>query len=1026
MLIRRVFAAFVIVLLFAGTVYAFPHDPNPSTINSVAANQGGFPGDWTNSYGSFNRNNTRLFQYMINVFNTTGGGPGGAKDLKIWNTPTFTNPAIVNADRDAWEYMLDNPGASVPTSVARAIITRHDEMIDFIEKLPRTNLTVEYLGEIPRGFPFPVLVFSKNADRTPAGLAATGKPLVWAQGNIHGGEWSGGESNLAMAYDLAHGRYDDLLDKINVILVPRICADGAKQPIRTTNDLVALQWTAAPSARDLNRDNLLLDLPVQRALGKMRYAYFPHFISDMHERSSSSIAAGVTNTFGILTDWNTNDVGASGTIVPQAGKEVQNIRYDIMETDLNKLASEYGLTFGWYTEGADTYYLNSTSSSLTGTINNYSAGGIYADANLSNSMVMNQAWDPDAPYLFISEADYNPRTANNITAFPGIVVQLFENKSGPSNIGGKAMWARRVATGYVCILSAMTTAANRPDVVAQIEQIRKNNVEKGKTVSTSDMIPIKYHSPKPVWFTEAREWPIVDLDLEYTNAKGNDLSPRDMTNITMYDAKRALQKVAAGTGYNGGDYIPVKGSGSAERQFFKVTYNWKTNIVAERIRPYAYLIEGPYANELVTRMMLAGIEVKRLASDVTIDVEGWSYNARTPTTAAADQGGPVVDTTDSGAGGWRNRDVTIIPKTGRLFKKDTFVVYLAQRMNNLIPMYLEPDMPWNVGSVIFLTNMSAALGGPANGWLSPLLIGMEMPAYRYLKEVDLPTYDVDHFHPFINRGAVARFYSYHTQDDIAKVAADSGQKSIKVFDYDIHVHTRTDALVGGKFDMALQTSENNIGYLILGKNGAYQKLEPHSTMFGWNVATIVIAEHGLVPFTVDLDPTTGNPKVEEGNVRALPRALPATDDLIGVRIVEIIGSPILKLFKDAKLPPNAEATDKGIQYTDLFAEKGVLLSDSMLDGWRIVGVTPQSGTGWKVNVVNGEVVVTFTKDVFDDQTVTVTLQKIGTSETTELEIIFAGEHKNIIEKILDEAGCNAGVTLLAFLVLCPLFIRRKN
>ena len=1018
MSVRKILATLVIVLLFAGAAFAFPRDPNPSTINNAD-----FTGDWSQAYSRQNVNNLRLWQYMINVFNVTGGGPGGTKDLKIWNTPTFTNTTIADADRDAWNYMLDNPGSgAVPNTVGRAMLTTHAEMIDFIEKLPKTNLTVEYLGEIPRGFPFPILVFSKNADRTPAGLAATGKPLVWAQGNIHGGEWSGGEANLAMAYSLAHGEYDHLLDKINVILVPRICADGAKVPTRHTSDLVALQWTAAPSTRDLNRDNLLLDLPVQRALGKMRYAYFPHFISDMHERGGSNIESGVTNTFGILADRGTNDVGASGTIIPQAGKEVQNIRYEIMETDLEKFAAEYGLTFGWYTEGPDAYYLNSTSTNVQGGMNYFThPEGIYRDAGFSGSMITNQAWDPDAPYLLINEADYNPRTANNITALPGIVVQLFENKS----VAGKAMWARRVATGYVCILSSMTTAANRPDVVAQIEQIRKNNVEKGKTVSTNDMIPIKYHAPKPVWFTEDRTWPIIDLDLEYTNAQGSNLSARDMTRITMYDAKRALQRVAPGTGFNGGDFIPVKGTGSAERQFFKVTYNWKTVIADERIRPYAYLIEGPYANELVTRMMLAGIEVKRLAQDVTIDVEGWSYNARTPTGATGDLGGPVVDTTDQASGGWRNRHVTLLPKT-REFKKDTFVVYLAQRMCNLVPMYLEPDMPWNVGSVIFLTNMSAALGGPANGWLSPQLIGMEMPAYRYLKEVDLPTYDVDHFHPFINRGAVARFYNFRTKDEIDKIAQDSGQKNIKVFDYDIHVHTRTDALVGGKFDIALSTSENNNGYLILTKNGTYQKLEPHSKMFGWNIATIVIADHGVAPFTIDVDPVTGNPKVEEGNVRALPRALPTTDDLIGVRIVEIIASPILKLFKDGKLPPKAVETEKGIKYTDLFCEKGVLLSESMLDGWRIVSVTPQSGNGWKVNIVNGELVVTFTKDVFDDQTVTVTLQKIGTTETTELEITFAGEHtsvKDIIDWLKDE-GCNAGFTMLALLALFPL-LRRK-
>jgi hypothetical protein len=757
----------------------------------------------------------------------------------------------------------------------------------------------------------------------------------------------------------------------------------------------------------------------------MRYAYFPHFIADMHERGGSDIPAAVTSAFGMLIDRYANDVGASGTIIPQPGKELQRLRYEIMEPDLDKKAAEFGLLFGWYTEGSDAYYLNSTSSTLTGSINNYTAGvGIYAAANLTNSMITSQAWDPDAPYYFISEADYNPRTANNITAMPGIVVQLFENKS----VSGKIMWERRVATGYVCILSTMETAANRPEVVAKIEEIRKHNIDKGKTVSSSDMIPIKYHSPRPVWFTEDREWPVIDLDMEYTNQQGNNLSPRDMTGITMYDGTKALQRVAPGTGFNSGDFVPVKGTGSRDRQFFKVTYNWQSVIADERIRPYAYLIEGPYANELVTRMMLAGIEVKRLAQDVRIDVEGWSYNARTLTGAALDFGGPVVDTTDQASGGWRNRHVTILPRPDREFKKDTFVVYLAQRMCNLIPMYLEPDMPWNVGSVIFLTNMSAALGGPSNGWLSPQLIGMEMPAYRYLKEVDLPTYDVDHYHPLVSKGAVARFYSYHTQESqkeaAEKVANQFGinlsATTAKVFDYDIQVHTRTDSLVNGRFDITLPTSSKASKYFILKKDGAYEpmSLTPRKTA-GWNVGTVVVANHGLAPWTVDVD-SNGRPIVNAtGAARTVFVALRDWDDLHGVRIVEVLGSPTESIFKDGKLPLNAVETQNGIEYTQMFTGKSVLLSNSMLDEWQITDVTPRNGSHWRAELTNGEVIVTFYGNSYN-QTVKTILTKNGSSETMELEIKFSGE------KDADGTGCNAGfATLFALFALIPLLPGRK-
>jgi Synergist-CTERM protein sorting domain-containing protein len=273
-------------------------------------------------------------------------------------------------------------------------------------------------------------------------------------------------------------------------------------------------------------------------------------------------------------------------------------------------------------------------------------------------------------------------------------------------------------------------------------------------------------------------------------------------------------------------------------------------------------------------MMLAGIIVKRLAKEVTVDVEGWHYNKA-----------PVVDNTDQGAGGWRNRDVTVYPISNKTISKDSWVVYLSQQACNLIPMYVEPDIPWSVASCIYLPPMSAALGGAANGWLTDKLIGVEMPLYRYLKTVDLPTYDVDHFLPLINRGGVARFFKYHTQEEIATVADAVGEKNIRVYDYDIQMHTRTDAIVNGRFDITLPTNKNTTGYLILSKNG-YEKLVPHSSMFGWKVATVVVADHGNRPFTIRMN-SLNQLIVRDGNDGTLAFALPATDDLIGVRIVEI-------------------------------------------------------------------------------------------------------------------------------------------
>jgi hypothetical protein len=274
---------------------------------------------------------------------------------------------------------------------------------------------------------------------------------------------------------------------------------------------------------------------------------------------------------------------------------------------------------------------------------------------------------------------------------------------------------------------------------------------------------------------------------------------------------------------------------------------------------------------------------------------------------------------------------------------------------------------------------------------------------------------MNHYTPLINRGAVVRFYKYQTQESIATIAAAVGEKHIRVYEYDIQVHTRTDALVNGRFDIMLPTNKNTKGYLILKKDGTYQTLTPNSTMLGWNVGTVAVADHGNVPFTVNLD-SNGRPVVVDGANRTLAHSLPPNDDLIGLRIVEITSSPIESLFKNMKLPQNAKETDKGIEYS-MITDKGTLLSDSMLDGWHITDVTPQSGKHWRIELVNGEIIVTIRGDVFDE-TVKVTLTKDGGSETMELEITFSGEKEGI--------GCNTGSSLLVLLAIFPLLIRRKG
>jgi hypothetical protein len=194
-------------------------------------------------------------------------------------------------------------------------------------------------------------------------------------------------------------------------------------------------------------------------------------------------------------------------------------------------------------------------------------------------------------------------------------------------------------------------------------------------------------------------------------------------------------------------------------------------------------------------------------------------------------------------------------------------------------------------------------------------------------------------------------------------------------------------------------------------------------MVGWDVATIVVATHGQKPFTVDIA-SNDRPAVGDGSNRTIPAALPNWDELIGVRVVEVLENEIMNLFKDGKFPKGAVLTENGIKYPELFEGSNTILSNSMLNGWTIVGAAPHSGEGWKAGYEVGRLYIKFTGEVYDE-VVKVTLQKDGTSETKVIEIEFSGEKEFLWKKIINKAGCNAGAVFLALLAICPLIIRRK-
>lgn len=198
------------------------------------------------------------------------------------STPTLDRMrSVVDERPDARAALLASDEQGV-----RARFTSNEELVAYLKELPTAYMRMRSLGRFPSYsaegqveavFDLPLLVFSRPPRFDAEELRALGKPVVYLQGQIHGDEASGADAMLAIARDLSENR-GALLDRISVIMIPRLNVDGAWRNQRGTN-------TTAPAFVDLdqNRDAIATLSPVTRAVRNMLTLYRPEVTADFHE-----------------------------------------------------------------------------------------------------------------------------------------------------------------------------------------------------------------------------------------------------------------------------------------------------------------------------------------------------------------------------------------------------------------------------------------------------------------------------------------------------------------------------------------------------------------------------------------------------------------------------------------------------------------------------------------------------------------------------------------------------------------------
>ena len=160
----------------------------------------------------------------------------------------------------------------------------------FLDSLQRAGapLAVEEFGRSAYGKPLYLAIASEPAVTSPAEAAASGKLVVYLQGNIHAGEVEGKEAILALLRELATTRRD-LLRSLVVLAAPDYNPDGndAFGPVaqnRSEQDGPVVVGERADGLNlDLNRDYLKAEAPETRAaLARIFDAWDPALFVDCH------------------------------------------------------------------------------------------------------------------------------------------------------------------------------------------------------------------------------------------------------------------------------------------------------------------------------------------------------------------------------------------------------------------------------------------------------------------------------------------------------------------------------------------------------------------------------------------------------------------------------------------------------------------------------------------------------------------------------------------------------------------------
>ena len=204
------------------------------------------------------------------------------------------------ATRGSYPVASANLPTTRPERTGYAETSHYADVIAFLDSLKRLNAPLSFgsIGRTSEGREIPYVIASRPLVHSAAEARATGKLVVYVQGNIHAGEVEGKEALQSLLRDLTFARGANALDSIILVAVPIYNADGNERFLpqerqrgsQNGPEMVGQRPnTQGPNGQgyDLNRDYIKADAPETRASLAMFNEWSPDVFVDLHTTDGS-------------------------------------------------------------------------------------------------------------------------------------------------------------------------------------------------------------------------------------------------------------------------------------------------------------------------------------------------------------------------------------------------------------------------------------------------------------------------------------------------------------------------------------------------------------------------------------------------------------------------------------------------------------------------------------------------------------------------------------------------------------------